>query len=162
MTALVYTVKTVLPAAMMLLPARMDTLEAKAMILAIGLQESRFSNRYQVGGPATGFWQFEEGGVKAVMLHPATRDLIAQLLDHMGYPMSLPVIQHALANNDILAAVFARLLLWTHPNALPSINQATKGWMYYYTLWRPGKPRQSTWEAFFQQAWVSLQEVQPL
>ena len=28
------------------------------MLLAIGLQESRFVHRRQIGGPACGFWQF--------------------------------------------------------------------------------------------------------
>ena len=47
--------------AMALLPARMDTPEADCMLLAIGLQESRFVHRRQIGGPARGFWQFEKG-----------------------------------------------------------------------------------------------------
>lgn len=162
MSALAHIVKTVVPAAFTLLPTRMDTPDARAMMYAIGLQESRFIYRQQLGGPAMGFWQYEEAGVKGVMTHAATRDLVAQVLDQMGYPPSLPIVHRALADNDILAAIFARLLLWTHPNVLPNVSQATKGWMYYYTLWRPGKPRQSTWEAFFQQAWVITKGEQPL
>lgn len=162
MSALTHIVKTVVPAAMTMLPTRMDTPDAKAMMYAIGLQESRFIYRQQVGGPAMGFWQYEEAGVKGVMTHTSTRDLAAQVLDQMGYQASIPVVHQALADNDILAAIFARLLLWTHPNALPSAIQATKGWMYYYTLWRPGRPRQSTWEPFFQQAQLIVKGEQPL
>ena len=47
---------------MALLPDRMDTPEARVMMLAIGLQESRFVHRRQIKGPARGFWQFEQGG----------------------------------------------------------------------------------------------------
>ncbi|OMG90710.1 hypothetical protein [Achromobacter xylosoxidans] len=35
-----------------LLPAAMDTPAARVMLLAIGLQESRFVRRRQIGGPA--------------------------------------------------------------------------------------------------------------
>ncbi len=71
--------------AMALLPARMDTSEARCMLLAIGLQESRFVHRRQIGGPARGFWQFERGtpasrgGVWGVFLHAASRDWLAEL-----------------------------------------------------------------------------------
>lgn len=48
----------------------MDSTEARVMLLAIGLQESRFINRFQIvqgkpgaKGPARGFWQFEQGAV---------------------------------------------------------------------------------------------------
>ncbi len=53
-----------------------DTPEGRLMLLAIGLQESRFEHRRQLGnGPARGFWQFEAGGgVKGVMTHLASRD----------------------------------------------------------------------------------------
>ena len=52
--------------ALRLLPARMNSPEAEVMLLAIGLQESRFEHRRQlVGspprptGPAKSFWQAE-------------------------------------------------------------------------------------------------------
>ena len=57
--------------------------EAAVMLLAIGLQESRFIDRRQlVGkppeptGPAKSFWQGERGGgmVQGVRMHEATRD----------------------------------------------------------------------------------------
>ena len=47
--------------ALALLPAAMNTPQARCMLLAIGLQESRFVHRRQIGGPARGFWQFERG-----------------------------------------------------------------------------------------------------
>ena len=63
------------------------------MLLAIGLQESRFEHRRQlVGnpprpiGPAMSFWQAEVGGgmVRGVRIHRATRDAAAQLYRARG------------------------------------------------------------------------------
>jgi hypothetical protein len=39
-----------------------DSPKARMMLLVIGLQESRFEHRRQIGGPAVSFWQVEEGG----------------------------------------------------------------------------------------------------
>ena len=48
--------------ALALLPARMSSREAEIMLLAIGLQESLFVPRRQMGnGPARSFWQGELG-----------------------------------------------------------------------------------------------------
>ena len=63
MTTMITLVRTyALPAACSLLPARMDTRAARALLVAIGLQESRFEHRRQIGGPARGFFQFEAMG----------------------------------------------------------------------------------------------------
>lgn len=145
-----YVRELVLPAAMQLLPARMDSLEARAMLMAIGLQESRFLHRRQVGGPARGFWQFEAGGgVRGVLEHQATRPLVGPILQLLRYEPH--EVYDALADNDVLAAVFARLLLWTHPGPLP--RDATGAWGYYLAIWRPGKPHRETWDALYAEAW---------
>src|SRR5690606_38643231 len=63
-----------------LLPSRMDSDRATVMLLAIGLQESRFEHRRQIKGPARGFWQFERGrGVRGVLTHPATAALAREV-----------------------------------------------------------------------------------
>ena len=51
-------IDTAVGQALALLPSAMDTPQAHCMLLAIGLQESRFVHRRQIGGPACGFWQF--------------------------------------------------------------------------------------------------------
>ncbi|WVM93520.1 hypothetical protein ULG90_06320 [Halopseudomonas pachastrellae] len=59
-------------AALSLLPDRMASPEAEVQMLAIGLQESRFEHRHQIGGPAHSWWQMElGGGVRGVLTHPA-------------------------------------------------------------------------------------------
>jgi hypothetical protein len=143
----------VYPTAATFLPARMDTPAAKAMVLATGFQESGFQARRQAGnGPARGFWQFEEGGgLAGVLSHPASKPFIHQ---------ALPILVvkpwecfDALANNDVLACLFARLLLWTHPPALPARTDAEGAWNYYRATWRPGRPHAETWSHNYRRAW---------
>lgn len=142
------------------LPDRMDTPEARVMLIAIGLQESRFQHRRQlVGspprptGPATGFWQFERGGgIVGVLQHGASRDHARTLCAARGVePVSQSVWQ-ALQHDDVLAAGFARLLLWTDPFSLPKLGDVNGAWDLYIRTWRPGKPHRSTWGAFYAQA----------
>jgi hypothetical protein len=146
-----YVLSFVIPAALALLPARLDSFEARVMLLAIGMQESRFSARHQVGGPARGFWEFEAGGGVADLLHhdhPATLAMLYPVLDLLQYEPAdcFDAIQH----NDVLACVLARLLLWTHPAPIPEDER--NAWAYYLATWRPGRPRPETWTAYFQKA----------
>lgn len=144
------------PAALDLLPGRMDTQAAKAMLLAIGLQESRFRYRRQIGpGPARGFWQFEKGGgVKGVLEHPVTKPLIEPICERLCYEPTPDVCHVAIEHNDVLAACFARLLLYSDPALLPEERDGTKGWEQYLRNWRPGKPHPETWPAFYREAWL--------
>jgi hypothetical protein len=143
-----------IPAALDLLPSRMDTPQAKAMLLAIGFQESRFEHRKQVGGPAHGFWQFErDGGVKGVLTHPSTSVIIIPILNELVYSASIKECYEAIVHNDVLACVFARLLLYTVPGRLPERQEVATSWSYYLAGWRPGKPHPETWEEFFIEGW---------
>jgi len=134
-----------------LLPPQMDTAQARAMLLAIGLQESRFQYRFQVRGPARGFWQFESGGgVAGVINHRSTRYIIADACDSLVIPCTVSNCYQAIAYNDVLACVFARLLLWTLPFPLPEIGNREESWHQYIDAWRPGKPHRHTWDDLYQ------------
>lgn len=149
--------KFTLPAALSLLPGKMNSPEARAMVLAIGLQESRFIHRVQVKGPAHGFWQFESGGgIKGVLSHPSTQPVIRPILATLGYKPVVSVCYAAVIHNDILAATFARLLLWTVPGRLPQKDQMLRGWQQYLDGWRPGKPHFDTWADCFDEAWRTV------
>lgn len=139
--------------ALALLPARMSSIEAEVMLLAIGLQESRFKHRRQIGGPARGFWQFERGGgVAGVLRHAASREHAVRVCDARGVsPVSEQVYQR-LEHDDVLAAAFARLLLWTDAWSLPALGEASRAWDLYIRTWRPGKPHRSTWDSLYEQA----------
>ncbi len=156
MTALPYIQSVILPTALSLLPVKMDTPGARAMLVAIGLQESRFEHRHQIGGPARGWWQFEEGGgVAGVLRHHASRPLILPILGRLGYDeTSHEYLHEAIEHNDILACIFARLLLWTLPNALPGSKEPALGWEQYLSAWRPGRPHPDTWLDFYERAWT--------
>lgn len=149
-----YVHKLIIPAAHKLLPAEWDSAEARAMEVTIALQESRLRYRRQVGGPAHGFLQFERGGGwQGVLTHPVTREHATRVLAIMAYGLPDVTDYYALEHNDILAFVFGRLLLRTHPKALPKRNEPGYAWDYYMNLWRPGKPHRHTWDAFYKQAW---------
>jgi hypothetical protein len=127
-----------LAAALRLLPARMTSQEAEAMLLAIGLQESLLIHRRQFGGPARGLWQFETGGVRGVLQHPASREHAAALCAARGVEPTTEAVYAAIGRDDILAAAVARLLLWTDPSPLPEIDNHESAWALYLRTWRPG------------------------
>ncbi len=158
-----YIHQAVIPAAYTLLPVRMRSDAATALLLAIGLQESRLVYRTQVDGPAHGFWQFERGGgVYGVLTHRTTGPILrALLLDIFHYPSSPQAVYEAITHNDVMAAVCARLLLYTVPAPLPQRSQAQDGWQCYLAGWRPGKPHPETWGNFFAKAWHAVDGPSP-
>lgn len=131
------------------MPRKFDSSEARVMLLSIGLQESLFQHRRQMGnGPARGFWQFERGGgVTGVMTHPATRDLARAICAERNVPFVAVDVWRALEFDDVLAAVFARLNLWWAPGKLPAVTATQDAWNLYIFTWRPGKPHRKTWDA---------------
>lgn len=143
--------------ALHLLPAKMDSAAARAMLIAIGLQESRLIHRRQINGPARGFLQFEVMGVLGVLRHPASRDHARDVLIALEYGgADAHDVWEAIEHNDVLAAAIARLLLWTHPKPLPAEHSPAEAWEYYLACWRPGKPHPQTWDAFYRTAWEAV------
>lgn len=136
-----------------ILDRRMDTPEARAMLLAVGMQESRFTHRMQINGPARGFWQFERAGVRGVLNHPATKQAAIDACRALCINPTEADCYTAIAYSDALACAFSRLLLWTLPDNLPSQGDSQEGWRQYVEAWRPGKPRRDTWNGFFSAAW---------
>src|SRR3990167_5653674 len=138
MSALAYVHKHVIPAALGMLPARLDTPDARAMLLAIGLQESRFQYRRQIGGPARSFWQAESGGgFRGILFHAETRQLARDILSRTRYGEPDESDFAAIEHNDILACCGARLLLYSHPKPLPKQGETEYAWRYYLDTWRP-------------------------
>lgn len=140
-------------AACALLPSRLDTPEAKAMMFAIPMQESRWDERRQIGGPARGFPQFELAGIKGVLNHKASQPLIRAVLDRLDYDYKPETSYVAIEHNDVLAVAYMRCLLWTVPDPLPGRAEPEEGYAQYIEAWRPGKPRRATWDEFFNAAW---------
>jgi hypothetical protein len=149
--------------ALALLPARMTSLEAEVMLLAIGLQESRFEHRRQLvgspprpAGPAKSFWQAEQGGgmVSGLLRYhdDRVRDIAAGLCAVRGVPPAARAVWDAIEYDDVLAAGLARLLLFTDPARLPALGDVDGAWQLYLRTWRPGKPHPATWAALYEQA----------
>lgn len=132
-----------------LAPQIPNSRNARVLMTAIAGQESNWSARIQAGsGFAHGMWQFERaGGVAGVLSHPASKDAARAVCAAAGIPADAV---HAwgfmtTAKGDPLATCFARLLIWTHPKALPDSDDDDACWIQYLDLWRPGKPHPASW-----------------
>lgn len=130
-----------------LLPSKMTTPEARLIMLAISGQEADFRHRWQVFdasrpeamGAARGLWQFERGGgVKGVLTHPSSKGHAVAVCSARGVDATVPAAYGRLHADDVLAAAFARLLLFTSPHALPAIGDEEGAWVAYLREWRPG------------------------
>lgn len=147
------------PAALSLLPGRMNSAPARAMLFATGLQESNFSARRQkvapgVPPPASGFWQFERGGgVTEILASPNTRDMVLPVCKLLLIEPTPSAVHEAIVYNDVLACVFARLLLYRDPRPMPLRTQAAIGWSIYAKNWRPGRPHPENWPRNFEEGW---------
>lgn len=152
-----------------LLSPKMASAEATCQSVAIALQESRLLHRRQLineggelvpKGPAMGFWQFERlGGVVEVITSPKTKRHALAICKDRGLKPTTTAIWWALSRDDVLAASFARLLLYIHKDPLPSL-QATEDstWDYYTKMWRPGAPHRQTWNQFLYTARKATKE----
>jgi hypothetical protein len=157
----------VIPASFALLPPPMRSQQAAALLVSIGLHESGFQYRRQVKGPACGFWQFEEPGVRGVLQHPASAQAAREAAQALGYPGRTSTELHAaLADNDVLACLVARLLLWTSSAALPPSTEPGQAFRVYLDCWRPGAYTRGTAQAraeleqrfagHFAHAWITV------
>lgn len=155
-------VKTrILDRALAELPAKLDSKEARLMLLAIGLQESRFTaTRQLVGnppkpiGPAKSYWQGEEGGgmVQGVRTHAATKALAHEIYKVHDVEPNNRAIWNAIEHDQVLACKLARLLLWSDPFKLPDLGQQGAAWALYVRVWRPGKRNPASWPELYQRA----------
>jgi hypothetical protein len=155
--------KVALNAALALLPERMNTIEARVIVHAIGMQESKFATRVQFSpkaagnrGPARGLHQFERGGITGLMKHPATKDHLVSLCAARQVDFHLDAIYSAIETDDILDAGLSRLNLWWDAAALPRMNQPWLGWELYLRTWRPGHPRKNDWMDSWESACLAL------
>ena len=137
-----------------MLPERMDSEAARVEVYAIGGQESGFIHRRQLGnGPARGLWQMERGGgVLGVLQHPATRILARAVCERRNVASNSFAAWQMMEFDDVLAAAFARLLLWTDVLRLPPVGDVNGAWQLYLRTWRPGKPRAGAWPGNYMQA----------
>lgn len=155
----------VLDSAAELLPLAMDTPEARVMLLAIMGQESGCTARCQIvngggKGPARGLAQFERGGgVKGVLTHDASRYWAHQVCAARGVPPIDGQVWAKLETDDVLAAAFARLLLFTDPRRLPALGSEHSAWDCYKRNWRPGKPHPDRWPANYRAALAIITEA---
>lgn len=147
----------IIPAALSLLPDKMDSPEARAILIAIALQESALRYRRQVGGPALGLLQWELPQVGLVLRHPVVGPLAQNVLKVLVYDHGDPPHEHihaAMEHNDILQMAFSRLLLWPDAAPLPKRDDVQGSLATYLRVWRPGRPHPEKWPANWAAAWL--------
>jgi hypothetical protein len=87
------------------------------------------------------------------MLHPTTRELAESVCKARDIAFDPSQVHSRLEFDDVLAAAFARLLLWADAKPLPGMDASHEAaWQCYVGNWRPGKPHRDTWDEFHQQA----------
>lgn len=157
----------IIPAAYTLLPAVYNSDRATAMLLATGLQETKFRHRRQLPrlknappGPARGFWQFERGAYSAlagILTHRRTSGVLALAIAKLRYaPFTvahLRELQACLEHNDVLGAVCARCLLLTLDAGLPGPEDVDEAYKQYLEAWQPGSKRPEDWPGNYAEAW---------
>lgn len=138
-----------------------DTIDARRFMLAIAMQETGLRHRRQVvtggdeNGPAASFWQFEAGGgCLGVLAHASTAKRMTRVCLDYNVATTPRGLWEAMRYNDVVAAVAARLLIYTLPSKLPTTEQA--GWEQYIRAWRPGKPHLKTWAANWHAATLAV------
>lgn len=139
------------------LPPLPSQAAARQILMTIAGVESGCLHRRQVPvAYAMGFWQFEKnGGVAGVLTHRATQALARKAVEQRGLDHSAGAVWKALEQDDVLAGIFARLLLLSDPPALPSGPDAAKA--CYLRTWRPGKPcSASAWERSWEMARTAI------
>ena len=135
------------------LPGKFVTLAATVLLVAIGLQESRFKYRQQIGGPARSYWQMERGGgIVGVLRHPSTARHARAVCVLRNIDATPDAVYAAMLEDDLLGCAFARLLLYSDPRPLPEPGQIVTSWDYYLRTWRPGRPHRHTWNDLYAQA----------
>lgn len=152
--------RTAVVPALGLLPPKMDSAEARALIVSIALQETGLWRRRQMaGGPARSFVQFEPGataGISGVLQHHATALHAVTLCEVLSIVPTVEAVYTASEYQDVLCAGFARLLLWTSRLPLAGPDDPTAGYHLYLDAWRPGTPRPAPWPSHFRTAWDTV------
>lgn len=143
--------KVIVPA-LALLPAHMDTPEARVMLVAIGAQESGYRTRQQAGGPAHGLWQNERPVQQLLLGNPASAAEAHALCKSRAVAPVDSDMYWALLTDDVFAAGIARLILWCDLEPLPSLGDQDAAWACYLRVWGPGKPRPADWPANYRAA----------
>lgn len=139
-----------------LLPSYMTCDCSRVILMSIAGQETNWAARIQSGGgPAHGYWQFQIEGVNEVI------EKQGPLANAVLKTLDIPITEAyaAVQYNDLVACVFARLLLWNDPAALPAWGDLAGSFGYYNRNWRPGKPDQTRWGPAYSSSMNAIQAL---
>jgi len=144
--------------ALSLLPPRLTSDTARAMLVAVALQESDLRHRRQIGGPAVSYLMWEPGSQSALpglLRHRASSGMAAEFTAALDYADLTPEeLRQACITDSVLCAGLGRLLIWTLPEPLPA--NVLEAYSQYIAAWRPGKPTKRRWPSRWRQAWETV------
>jgi len=80
-----------------------------------------------------------------VLTHYLTAQTMRNLCVEFNIDTTPAALWEAMRYHDIVAAIAARLLVYTLPDKLPT--DANDGWYQYVAAWRPGKPHPEKWQS---------------
>ena len=129
--------KVIVPS-LALLPAHMDTPEARVMLVAIGGQESGYRTRQQNGGPARGLWQNERPIQQLLLDNRASEVPVRNLCSARAVAPTASDMYWAVGTDDVFAAGIARLILWCDLAPLPALGDVDAAFDTYIRVWGPG------------------------
>ena len=156
----------VIEPALQMLPVRFDMPDdrqsIRVQLIAEALQETSLATRQQVGGPAHGLWQFEDGEESAVALvlrHPLVGSIAQAFCQKRSIPPTHDAVYEAVLTDDILACGLARLDLYCDPHPLPDLGDAQAAWDVYMRVERPGGPRPAAWQGNYAMALQAVKQA---
>ncbi len=145
-----------------LLPPALNGDDASVLLLATGLQESRFCYRRELGGYGLGYWKLHADKVARVFAHAGCREPLERLCEAVGVECTPRAVHAALEYNDQLATAITRLLLHTATRRLPAQAHPEQAWLLYLQLWKPALPRHLSWTPLHRNACNALQVYRAL
>jgi len=129
-----------------------NSLESRVMLMAIAGQESAWTDRIQIGGPARGYWQFDMTAILDLLADPSLGPGLQASCAVWDIPSDPTTLYQALAWHDPIAYEAARRLLLADPAPLPAVGDETGALACYLKNWNPGDPKPATWPAIYAQA----------
>lgn len=94
-----------------------------------------------------------------VLRHSATREHALRICDARNVAPVPEQVYQCLKFDDVFAAAFARLLLWSDTAPLPAVGEIGAAWECYLRTWRLGKQHRHTWDTLYAQAMDAVLEV---
>lgn len=140
--------KEVIEPGLIKLPDHLNTVEAEAMLLAIGMQETKFELSNCVNSDRMGFFRVSTRDIIKLITIDWTSKLLLDIANGANKFINELVLEDA-----HFCALCARLMLSITGESLPNLNSdPSESWNLYLKTWKPDNPKRETWDAYWMHA----------